>query len=1106
VIRRILRWLLATIVIALILSTGSVAMIVATESGTRWLLARVTPYLPTELQISGVSGTLLGGLYADQIRWSDDSTRVTAGEAETQFELLPILQRQVIINTLHVERVDVVVTDRQQSAANDEPFSVDLPLSISIDSASVRNVDISIGETQQLIDRLDFSGQLSGSDLDVARFTLQSSLGKLEIAGALQLTEKLAANLRASWLLTMPEVPQFAGELTVSGDISDYQIQHVLDQPQQIESRGSIALRDDSIWAGIVNEWQLLDVTLSDGRRIQSADGSLHLEGSVDQFFFDGSTVARIDNFPELRIQLRGDGHPRGARFSEFTLEGERGSVMASGDFSIDFDQAVEVRIDSISGSVGGYVVEGSMAASYRESEFRLMDAHARLGNNEVDASGVFGEDVSLTASLRLGALSELYPDVAGSLNGSVQLGRRGESYAIVGKLAGSSIAWSDYTVESLTTRVDISSTESSSVSLLLEDVLVNGMPIETATVNAGGTVGAHDVRTDIRALGGQLNLEATGAYVEPGWSGTIESLSVSGALFGEWLLQQPADLSMAPSIAQIGRACLVQSNSDARGCVSASHDASASTIFDLDIDAYPIASLPLELPEGADVSGTVNVRADGDFQGKLLTGSASVALQEFGISATYEGDEISMDFEKAVVRGSIAENRLDADLQLDSVDGTATAAAQVTVTDIFNEQTPIGGGGSLKFTGLSVVAFLYPGVSNPKGKIGGSFELSGSLAAPEFAGEIALEDGSFDVRQAGITLSDIQLRLRQLETGSLTLDGSAVSGEGRLAISGLTTLAPGTGIRTSIDIDGQDFVLVQLPDWLVTASPSISVLLDDDATRVSGELVIPVANITVRNLPATSERASPDVVVRRSEQPSEKARRILSVDVSTRLGDDVELSGFGLTTGLEGSIRIQGGSNRPYVGNGRLSLRDGRYKAYGQDLEIERGELIFNGPLSSPGLDIRARRRLSDVVAGVHLTGTPTDLQSDVYSDPVMSDAEALSYLLTGRPLDRATATDGDLLNDAAFSLGLAAAGGVASQIGTGLGLDTLAVSGGASDGQLVAGKRLNDRIQVEYAYGIIDKLGTLVVRYDLTSRLLLETRSGTTHTLDLIYKVKRR
>lgn len=1105
-IGRRLRWLLATILIVLIFSTGFVAMILATESGTRWLLATVTPYLPTELQISGVSGTLLSGLYADRIRWNDESTRVTVSAAETHFELLPVLQRHVIINTLHVERVDVVVTDRQQSAASDEPFSVDLPVRISIDSASVRNVEISIGETQQLIDRVDFSGQLSGSDLDIARFTLQSGLGKLEIAGALQLTDKLAADLRASWRLTMPDVPRFAGELTVSGNISDYRIQHVLDEPQRVVSHGSIALNGDSVWADIVNEWQILDFSLSDGRRIKSTNGSLHVEGSVDQFTFNGSTVARIGEFPELRIELQGDGDPRGARFSEFTLEGEPGSVTASGDISIDSDQAVEARIDSITGSVGGYVVEGSMAASYRDSEFRLTDAHARIGDNEVDANGAFGEDVSLTASLRLGDLSELYPDVAGSLNGDLQLGRRGESYAIAGELAGSSLAWSDYTVESLAASGDISSSESSSVSLLLEDVLVNEVAIATATVNVGGRAGAHDVRADIRAYGGQLNLEATGAYVEPGWSGTIASLSVSGTAFGAWSLQQPADLSMAPSIVQIGHACLVESKSSARGCVSASHDASASTVFDLDIDALPLASLPLEIPEGADVTGTVNVRVDGDFQGQVLTGSASVELQEFGISATHEGDEISMDFETATARGSITDNRLDAELRLDSVDGTASAAAQVTVADILNDQTPIGGSGSLDFTDLSLLAFLYPGVSNPAGKIVGSFGMRGSLAAPDFEGEIALEDGSFDVRQAGITLSDIQLRLRQLDTGALTLDGSAVSGEGQLAINGRTTLEPGIGIRTTIDINGQDFALMQLPNWLVTASPSVSVLLNDNATRVSGELVIPTANIKVQNLPATSERVSPDVVVRRPEQPPEQVRRILSIDVSTRLGDDVELSGFGLTTGLEGSIRIQGGSNKPYVGNGRLELRNGQYKAYGQDLEIERGELIFNGPLSSPRLDIRARRRLSDVVAGVHLTGTPTDLQSEVYSEPVMSDAEVLSYLLTGRPLDTATASEGDLLNDAAFSLGLAAAGGVASQIGTGLGLDTLAVAGGTSDGQLVAGKRLNHRIQVEYAYGIIDKLGTLVVRYDLTSRLLLETRSGSIHTLDLIYKVKRR
>ncbi len=96
-------------------------------------------------------------------------------------------------------------------------------------------------------------------------------------------------------------------------------------------------------------------------------------------------------------------------------------------------------------------------------------------------------------------------------------------------------------------------------------------------------------------------------------------------------------------------------------------------------------------------------------------------------------------------------------------------------------------------------------------------------------------------------------------------------------------------------------------------------------------------------------------------------------------------------------------------------------------------------------------------------------------------------------------------MLNQAAFALGLTSAGSVASRIRNELGLDTLGIQGGSDDRQLVAGKRIGDRLLIEYAYGIIDNLGTLLLRYQLSDRLLIESRSGSARTVDLVYRVKK-
>jgi autotransporter translocation and assembly factor TamB len=72
-------------------------------------------------------------------------------------------------------------------------------------------------------------------------------------------------------------------------------------------------------------------------------------------------------------------------------------------------------------------------------------------------------------------------------------------------------------------------------------------------------------------------------------------------------------------------------------------------------------------------------------------------------------------------------------------------------------------------------------------------------------------------------------------------------------------------------------------------------------------------------------------------------------------------------------------------------------------------------------------------------------------------------------------------------------------------LGLETLGVQGSADDRQFFAGRRFGSRLFVEYAYGIVDNLGTLLLRYQLNRRLVVESRSGTVRTVDVVYSVKK-
>ncbi len=162
--------------------------------------------------------------------------------------------------------------------------------------------------------------------------------------------------------------------------------------------------------------------------------------------------------------------------------------------------------------------------------------------------------------------------------------------------------------------------------------------------------------------------------------------------------------------------------------------------------------------------------------------------------------------------------------------------------------------------------------------------------------------------------------------------------------------------------------------------------------------------------------------------------------NIALTLGDDVHYSGLNLKTKVSGQLRLDVDSNRSAKATGTLTLA-GTYNAYGQELNLERGQLIFSGPMDDPGIDVRAVRTIEDVKVGVDMLGTIQNPRTQVFSTPSMSEADALSYLLFGRPVTGTDEQQTATLQSAALSMGLQQALPVVQRIGESLGLDEFTV-----------------------------------------------------------------
>ena len=118
------------------------------------------------------------------------------------------------------------------------------------------------------------------------------------------------------------------------------------------------------------------------------------------------------------------------------------------------------------------------------------------------------------------------------------------------------------------------------------------------------------------------------------------------------------------------------------------------------------------------------------------------------------------------------------------------------------------------------------------------------------------------------------------------------------------------------------------------------------------------------------------------------------------------------------------------------------------------------------------------------------------VFSDPVMSQSNALSYLVAGKPIDQIGSGDSEAgtMQTAARSIGAAGGGLLAKSLGKRLGVDELAVKdeemiGGAA---LTVGQYLSPRLYLSYGVGLFEPGDVITLRYKLSDELALQTQRG--------------
>ena len=221
------------------------------------------------------------------------------------------------------------------------------------------------------------------------------------------------------------------------------------------------------------------------------------------------------------------------------------------------------------------------------------------------------------------------------------------------------------------------------------------------------------------------------------------------------------------------------------------------------------------------------------------------------------------------------------------------------------------------------------------------------------------------------------------------------------------------------------------------------------------------------------------------------------------------------METGLRGKVHVTTSDDGTLRGRGSIQTVNVTYHAFGQRLVIDRGRLIFDGPLDNPGLDIVALRKNLAVEAGVAVSGTVKVPIIQLTSNPPVPENEKLSWLVLGHGVDRASGADIAALQAASAALLGRGGKSVTSTVAESIGLDDISVgrgvgssrssAGGSSDAsnQVVAfGKRINDKLSLVYEQGLTVATNALRLEYSLTRTLTLRAEAGAISSFGIYYR----
>lgn len=721
-----------------------------------------------------------------------------------------------------------------------------------------------------------------------------------------------------------------------------------------------------------------------------------------------------------------------------------------------------------------GQEASGHYHTVYRHDAFAERDINLHVGNNHLTVLTNWSEEPTVSWEVAIPSLTALHPHASGTLYGDGHL---------------SEADWSG--------------------ELQVKNLQFNDFHIDTLSANVEGESDDHDIEVNWRNTDGEWALSGEG-FLEDG----IWTLRIEDSVWSNLQLQSPTVFSLSPDDWLLKPYCVQGENQ--HFCLSGQHTRQEGTHLTIESENVCLSSFDILLPARWHLRGKLSGEAhffEPPLGRRTLDASANLTdgqfdwVDRYGDAYTLPLEQVDMNIditpEKGIttLKAQLSEgNRLEGSMELSSLQSVAFT------------RMPMRGEVIAHLANIDDYPFLFPNLRPIQGEVTASLPIRGTLSHP------LIQDTHVQAKNWILPLTDLGIDLH-IQEASLTpktptefaLLGTGTLGNGPIDVRGLFAPfqdSPSAELR----IEGTDVTLIDTKGYHLEANGGLLYHWSPNRIAIDSDLTITSGWIRPQSIGGLNQ-PSDDVIVlspfdldtthQRGQGPQ------LYTSIALRTESPVHFEGWGLAADVVGSVRLNHAPNAITTATGLLSVESGMYRAFSNDFTIESGEFLFNGgPYNTPAINLEAEKilhhafadRQESLLVGLKLQGNLQNPALSFYSNPVLSDADILSYLLIGRPQSEASENQSDVLLQGALQLmNLIRPQSANQDIQRQLGLDELQLktrqdatdqTSGLEETTVIIGKQLNHRLYVRYTHGISQLMEDSTRLFNIQYKLGRHTR----------------